>query len=104
AIEVIRKPRHAAPEQQSVAVAVQTDLMSRRGDLRRQRRPPLHLLADEVERGDRAGVGERSERGGSALWMGAVVERQRHPGGSLEAARDAEPWRQARQEGQGRRP
>ena len=87
-----------------MAVAVQAYLMPRRSDLRGERRPALHLLADEVERGGGAGIRERPQDGGSALWMRAVVEREGDTRRSLETAGNAEPRRHPRQQRKRRRP
>ena len=48
------------------------------GNLRRQRRLALHLLAHEEEGGRGTGLGQQLEHRGRALRVRAVVEGDRH--------------------------
>ena len=71
-------------------VAVQGDHVALAGDLGRERRPPLDLLADEEERGLDARRRQHLEHRRRALGVGTVVERDRHPVGTGERPRDLE--------------
>jgi len=67
-----------------MAIPVHRDLVSRRGDLRRQRRIALDLLADEEE--DGWGPGQRIEDRRGALGVWAVVEGEGDTGGGEPAS------------------
>ena len=71
-------------------VAVQGDHVALAGDLGRERRPPLDLLADEEERGLDVRRRQHLQHRRSPLGVGTVVERDRHPVGIGEPARHVE--------------
>ena len=62
--------------------------MTRGDDLGRERRAPLHLLADQEERRLRARPREHLEDGGRALGVRPVVERHHHAGAPAEHTRE----------------
>jgi len=101
-LECSRRP----PQHEPVPVAVQRDLVSGGGDLGRDLRPTLHLLADEEERRRRPGRGEQFEGGRRPLRVRAVVERQRDAGVVPDPPWDPERVRHGRdhRSRRGRRP
>ena len=80
-----------------MAVAVDADLVPGGGDLGRERRPALDLLADEVEGRPHAGARRAaSSTAGVPSRMRAVVEGQREPAAARQAQRDPEGRRERR--------
>ena len=80
-------------------IAVQRDRVTRRDDLGRERRPPLHLLADHEERGVRSLPREHLEDGGRALRVRPVVESHGHARSPAEHTREIQGARRGRNHG-----
>ena len=99
ACEVVADRTGRAAQEQEVAIAVDADLVPRGGDLGRQRRPPLDLLADQIEGRAHAGAVELPEHGRRPLAMRAVVERQCDAAAARQAQRDPEGRREGRGDG-----
>ena len=92
-LEVALELQGGESQLQAVAVAVQRDRMALREDPPDQRRTPAHLLADDEERGAGAGAGQDLKDHRRALWVGPVVEGDRHRGRidrARQGARDLE--------------
>ncbi len=85
AVQVLANLRHAQTQLEAVPVTVQGDQVPLGGDPLGERRPPLHLLADEEEGGRGSVPGQNLEHRGGSLRVRPVVEGERDPR-SLELA------------------
>ena len=68
-----------------MAVAVQCHVVPRGDDLRRERRSPLNLLADEEESRRRLGLGKSLENSRRSLWVRTVIEGEPDSAGVTDA-------------------